>query len=92
MKGCYQRREIAGFLAKVDEATNTVPVARPQAVQARSRDLGVQGISIGANAEQPNRAGVLIAAVKSGSVGQKSRLDQRGHRVRVRWSPGQNAG
>jgi len=35
-------------------------------------DLGIGGIPVAATAEQPNRAGVLVTAVKSGSAAQKA--------------------
>jgi hypothetical protein len=65
--------EIAGLLAKVDETTNTVPVVKANATNAALQHaLGIEGIPVAATAEQPNRAGILIAGVNSGSVAQKA--------------------
>jgi hypothetical protein len=65
--------EIAGFLAKVDEYTNALPVVKANATNASlKRDLGIAGMPVAATAEQPNRAGILVFGVNSGSVAQKS--------------------
>jgi hypothetical protein len=83
--GALSSAEIAGFLAKVDEytnalraaAANTVAAADP-VVQANAasaslkRDLGIGGMPVAATMEQPNRAGILVFGVNSGSIAQKS--------------------
>ncbi len=65
--------EIAGFLAKVDEYLNTLPVAAASADHASlDRDLGIGGMPVAATPEQPRRAGILITAVSRGSIAHKS--------------------
>jgi hypothetical protein len=78
--------EIAGFLAKVDEYANrpvasasapavnsSVPVANARTENASlSRELGIDGMSVDATDEQPNRAGVLVIGVDRGSVAHKA--------------------
>ena len=71
--GGLSSAEIAGFLAKVDEYTNTLPVVKANATNASLKlDLGIGGMPVAATREQPNRAGILIIDVSSGSVAQKS--------------------
>jgi hypothetical protein len=71
--GGLSSAEIAGFLAKVDEYTNVLPVAKANATSASlKRDLGISGMPVAANTEQPNRAGILVFGVNGGSVAQKS--------------------
>jgi hypothetical protein len=71
--GGLSSAEIAGILAKVDEFTNTVPAAKANAVSASlKRDLGIGGMPVAATAEQPNRGGILVFGVNSGSIANKS--------------------
>jgi hypothetical protein len=63
--------EIAGFLAKVDEYANRPPVA-PASAPVVSRELGIDGMSVDATEEQPNRAGVLVIGVDRGSVAHQA--------------------
>jgi hypothetical protein len=71
--GGLSSAEIAGLLAKMDEYTNALPVVKANAASASlKRDLGVSGMPVAATTEQPNRAGILVFAVNSGSVAQKS--------------------
>jgi hypothetical protein len=71
--GGLSSAEIAGILAKVDEFTNTVPAAKANAVSASlKRDLGIGGMPVAATAEQPNRGGILVFGVNSGSIAHKS--------------------
>jgi hypothetical protein len=70
--GTFSTAEIAGLLAKVDEATNTVPVVKTKAKATLQHDLGIEGIPVAATEEQPSRRGILVAGVKSGSVAQKA--------------------
>ncbi len=112
--GGLSSAEIAGFLARVDETANSVPVlgaspaagasptagaslavgaglaagagpvaganaagASPAAKahaagESVARHLGIGGLPVAATPEQPNRAGILVFGVTSGSVAQKS--------------------
>jgi membrane-associated protease RseP (regulator of RpoE activity) len=71
--GGLSSAEIAGFLAKLDELNNTVPAAKANAVSASlKRDLGIGGMPVAATAELPNRGGILVFGVNSGSIAQKS--------------------
>jgi hypothetical protein len=107
--GGLSSAEIAGFLARVDETANSVPVlganpaagasptagaslavgaglaagagpaagASPAAKanaagESVARHLGIGGLPVAATLEQPNRAGILVFGVTSGSVAQKS--------------------
>jgi hypothetical protein len=71
--GGMSSAEIAGFLAKVDEYTNALPAVKAMATSASlKRDLGISGMPVAATTEQPNRAGILIFGVNSGSVAHKS--------------------
>ncbi len=84
--GELSNAEIAGLLAKVDEFTSThapaahpgpAPAPSPAAVEysggaALKLSFGIEGLPVAATMEQPNRAGVLVVAVGSGSVAQKS--------------------
>jgi PDZ domain len=72
-RGGLSSAEIAGFLAKVDEYTNALPVAKANATSASlKRDLGISGMPVAATVEQPNRAGILVLGVSSGSIAQES--------------------
>lgn len=71
--GGLSSAEIAGFLAKVDEAAETRSVAKTNAARESLKlDLGIGGIPVEATAELPSRAGILITAVNHGSVANKS--------------------
>jgi hypothetical protein len=71
--GGLSSAEIAGFLAKVDEYTSALPVAKANATNASlKRDLGISGMPVAATTELPNRAGILVYGVNGGSVAQKS--------------------
>jgi hypothetical protein len=71
--GGLSSAEIAGFLAKVDEYDNALPVAKANAASASLKlDLGIGGLPVAATVDQPNRAGILIIGVSAGSVAQKS--------------------
>jgi hypothetical protein len=70
--GALSTAEIAGLLAKVDEAANTVSAPKANAEATLQKDLGIEGISVAATSEPPGRGGILIAGVKSGSIAQKA--------------------
>jgi hypothetical protein len=71
--GGLSSAEIAGFLAKVDDYTNTLPAVKAMTTSASlKRDLGISGMPVTATTEQPNRAGILVFGVNSGSVAQRS--------------------
>jgi hypothetical protein len=71
--GGLSNAEIAGLLAKVDQYTNALPAVKANATSASlKRDLGISGMPVAASMEQPNRAGILVFGVNSGSVAQKS--------------------
>jgi PDZ domain len=71
--GGFSTAEIAGLLAKVDEYAKALPAVKANATSASLRaDLGIAGMPVAATAEQPNRAGILVFGVTSGSVAQKS--------------------
>jgi hypothetical protein len=71
--GGLSSAEIAGLLAKIDEYTNALPVVKANATSASlKRDLGISGMPVAATPDQPNRAGILVFGVNSGSVAQKS--------------------
>ena len=81
--GGLSNAEIAGFLARLDVYRNEPaaerpvepPAAKANAIVALGKlDLGIAGLSVPAGAEHPSRAGILIIAVNSGSVAQKSGL------------------
>jgi hypothetical protein len=57
-----------GPAAPATVALQAAPVHAPPA--AALHDLGIDGLAVADGGEQPNRAGVLVAAVKSGSVAQ----------------------
>lgn len=72
--GSFSSAEIAGLLAKVDEAG-----AGPSATSLRTPgvapgELGVGVLRIDATEESPPRSGLLLTAVNRGSVAQKSGL------------------
>jgi hypothetical protein len=71
--GRLSNAEIAGVLAKADAYTTTLPAVAANAVSASLKlDFGIGGLPVDATAEQPNRAGILIIGVNSGSVAQRS--------------------
>jgi hypothetical protein len=71
--GGLSSAEIAGLLAKVDEFNNTLPAVKANAASASLKhDLGIGGMPVAATAEQPNRGGILVFGVNSGSIAQKS--------------------
>jgi hypothetical protein len=71
--GGLSSAEVAGLLAKVDEYTNALPAVKANVTSTSlKRDLGISGMPVAATLEQPNRAGILVFGVNSGSVAQKS--------------------
>ena len=70
--GALSTAEIAGLLARVEESRNRVPVVKANATATPQLDLGIEGIPVAATQEQPNRGGILIAGVKSGSIAHKA--------------------
>jgi hypothetical protein len=71
--GGLSSAEIAGLLAKVDEYTNALPAVKANVTSASLKhDLGISGMPVAATLEQPNRAGILVFGVNSGSVAHKS--------------------
>ena len=71
--GELSNAEIAGFLARVDQDTGALPAVRENAARVSLKlELGVGGLPVAATGEQPSREGVLITAVGSGSVAQRS--------------------
>jgi hypothetical protein len=63
----------ANAAATTNAAADANAVAQANAASASlKRDLGISGMQVAATAEQPNRAGVLVFAVNSGSIAQKS--------------------
>jgi len=70
--GGLSSAEIAGLLAKIDEYSALPAVKANAAGASLKRDLGVSGMPVAATVEQPNRAGILVFGVNSGSVAQKS--------------------
>jgi hypothetical protein len=71
--GGLSSAEIAGLLTKVDEYTNALPIVKANATSASLKhDLGISGMPVAATVEQPNRAGILVFGVNSGSIAQKS--------------------
>jgi len=70
--GGLSSAEIAGLLAKIDEYSALPAVKANAASASLKRDLGVSGMPVAATVEQPNRAGILVFGVNSGSVAQKS--------------------
>jgi hypothetical protein len=72
-KGALSTAEMAGFLAKVDESEHAHPVVQGAAsVVSLQPDLGIDGLAVAAPKDQPTRAGILVSAVKSGSVAQRA--------------------
>jgi hypothetical protein len=53
---------------------NAELVKEKTAAVSLKHDLGISGIAVAATSDQPNRAGVLVSAVNSGSVAQKAGL------------------
>jgi hypothetical protein len=83
--GVLSTAEIAGLLAKVDqvaaaptglEASATAAATAATAATAAPLpfDFGIGALPVAATAEEPDRAGLLVVAVKGGSVAQKSRI------------------
>lgn len=72
--GTLSTAEIAGLLARVDEAGGAISAGGPGAVSVAPRDLGVGVLRIDATEETPPRSGLLLTAVNRGSVAQKSGL------------------
>jgi hypothetical protein len=74
--GGLSSAEIAGLLAKVDEATHALPAVAANAANAAGAalqlDLGITGMAVAATADHPHRAGILIIGVDAGSVAQQS--------------------
>ncbi len=70
--GELSNAEIAGLLAKVDEYPRAHAAAQNAGGAALKLSFGIDGLPVAATAEQPNRAGILVVAVSSGSVAQKS--------------------
>ncbi len=80
--GELSNAEIAGLLARVDEYASAHAAAAHAAPASSAVDaangaalklsFGIDGLAVAATVEQPNRAGVLVVAVSSGSVAQKS--------------------
>jgi hypothetical protein len=71
--GGLSSAEIAGFLAKVDEYSDTSARlgARPTHAPG-ALDLGIGGLPVAATEDYPARAGILIISVNRGSVAQKA--------------------
>jgi hypothetical protein len=65
----FTTAEIAGVLAKVDEYTNAHPVAG--GISAKPA-FGVVLVPLPPSADQPQRVGLLIVQVKSGSVAERA--------------------
>ena len=71
-RGSLSNAEVAGLLAKVD-AYERNPTAAPAPPPPPARlDFGISGLAVTANAEAPNRAGVLVVGVSPGSIAQKA--------------------
>jgi len=60
-----------GAAANTVATANTVAQANA-ATASLKRDLGISGMPVAATPEQPNRAGILVFGVNSGSIAQKS--------------------
>lgn len=79
-EGALSTAEIAGLLARLDTAAQTLNAQAPRSPPSPEprvspqRDLGITGIAVAATAEQPQRGGILIADVKPGSVAQRAGL------------------
>ncbi|HTV95400.1 MAG TPA: PDZ domain-containing protein [Steroidobacteraceae bacterium] len=77
-RGSLSNAEIAGLLERVDAyaqgpvAAVTVIKPQPPAAAPRRLDLGISGLAVSPAAENPERAGVLVVAVSSGSMAQKA--------------------
>jgi hypothetical protein len=71
--GGLSSAEIAGFLAKVDEYSDTSARlgARPTHAPG-ALDLGIGGLPVAATEDYPARAGILIISVNRGSVAQQA--------------------
>jgi hypothetical protein len=72
--GTLSTAEVAGLLAKADEAGGGVSAGAPRAAAVAPRDLGVGVLRIDATEDTPPRSGLLLTAVNRGSVAQKSGL------------------
>ncbi len=73
-RGSLSNAEVAGLLAKVDAYERNpaaAPTPAPPPPPARL-DFGISGLAVAANAEAPDRAGVLVVGVSPGSIAQKA--------------------
>jgi hypothetical protein len=69
--GVLSNAEIAGLLAKVDGFTHSTPTIEAHVAGAALKlDLGITGMPVAGAAKHPNRAGILITGVDSGSVAE----------------------
>jgi hypothetical protein len=71
-QGQISNAEIAGLLARVDGYTRAPSVVKADTAAPRRLDIGISGIAVSPSAEMPNRAGVLVVGVNSGSIAQKA--------------------
>lgn len=72
-RGSLSNAEAAGLLAKVDAYVQNPAAARAPAPPSPAQlDFGISGLSVSANAEAPNRAGVLVVGVSPGSIAQQA--------------------
>jgi hypothetical protein len=72
-RGSLSNAEAAGLLAKVDAYVQNPAAARAPAPPPPAQlDFGISGLSVSANAEAPNRAGVLVVGVSPGSIAQQA--------------------
>jgi S1-C subfamily serine protease len=71
-QGALSTAEIAGLLAKVDGYQAVPPAAAEPPPAPRRLDFGISGIVVSASPDRPNRAGVLVAAVSTGSIAQQA--------------------
>lgn len=66
-------KENAALIKENAELKQNAELVKEKAAGASlKRELGISGIAVAAAADQPNRAGVLVSAVNSGSVAQKA--------------------
>jgi hypothetical protein len=72
-RGSLSNAEAAGLLAKVDAYVQNPATAQAPAPPPPARlDFGISGLSVSANPEAPNRAGVLVVGVSPGSIAQNA--------------------
>jgi hypothetical protein len=74
-RGSLSNAEVAGLLAKVDAYVQNPTAAQtpaPPPPRPARLDFGISGLAVSANAEAPNRAGVLVVGVSPGSIAQKA--------------------